>query len=257
MLEHSKTTKEIDEAFFRIMQKAPAIKKKSANDYYKSKYAEYPDIQEILKPLFIEEKLLVKFFPVEGNKLILIITHLTSQEFFKSVMDLNSVSATPQAQGSAISYMKRYSIAAAFDLIIEGDDDDGNASSGKQKEQQPGANTNQQGNSQAPAPPANLKWLNPNTKDWFNAKWMIFNNGKTLEDIRKKFKVSEAKSIILIKPEDLKPGTAYWGFATEYLAKEDSKIGKITTMFSLSETDQQDLQIDATNYTPATDDNTK
>lgn len=256
MLEQSKTTKEIDEAILALQSKVPIIKKGTANDYYRSKYAEYPDIQTAIRPHLIEAKLLVKFFPVEGNKIVFILTHLTSQEFYKATIDLNSINATPQAQGSAISYMKRYAVVAAFDLIIEGDDDDGNAGSGKNAQAPAAATQQQKPNDKAPAPPANLAWLNPNTKDWFNQKWLIFNKGKNIDDIRKKYKVNKTNATTLIKTEEVKPGTVYWQLAVEYLAKDGSKIENITNMFTFSETDLQDLQIDATDYTPATDEAT-
>lgn len=251
-LEQSKTVKEIDEAIFRVLEKVPIIKKKSDNDYYRSKYAEYPEIQKEVRPHLMAERLLFKSFPVEGNKLIYSITHLTSQEYYKGTVDLNAISVSPQAQGSAISYMKRYALVAVLDLIIEGDDDDGNSSSNAKPKQEA------QQQKQA-ALVDNREWLNKDTAKWFDAKIFILANGGKLEKTAKKYRISTENAASLVKPEPLKPGGKLWPFAISYLAKDGNKSESISKAFSITDQDLQDLQVDALNSvdTPSTDINSQ
>lgn len=243
MIETSTSTGNIDGAILKVQTLAPVIRKNTDNPYFKSRFAEYPEIQAAIRPLLIEQGIITMFFPVIGNQLTMNVKHTGSKEFYKVTMDLKTIQDSPQAQGSAITYGKRYMLTAFFDLIIEdASDDDGNASSVSQPKKD-AASTNA-----TPAPLADLNWLNPNTKDWFTAKGMIFNKKKTIEDIRKQYKVNKANSELIVKKESLKPATAYWTFAVEYLAKKDAKSINITNMFDVTETDLTDLQIDATNY---------
>src|ERR1700744_6391199 len=129
-IETSGNTATIDGAILRIQSKAPIITKNWNNPHFKSKFAEYPDIQKVMRPFLIEENILTMFFPVVNNQLVMNVKHIVSKEYYKITMDLKPIQDNPQAQGSAITYGKRYMFTAFFDLQIDdASDDDANAAS--------------------------------------------------------------------------------------------------------------------------------
>lgn len=243
MIETSNSVKNIDAKIFAIQAAAPIIRKEADNPYFKSKYAEYPEIQAAIKPLIQKEALLVMFLPVSDNKLTMYVKDTTSNEFYKCTSDLNMTAVSPQAQGSAITYLKRYMLTAFFDLQIEDAmDDDGNAGSQKQQPKQQNQPAQQQ---QAPA--KERPYINTDTEKWFQSKLFIFNEGGTLERLLKKYRISKENGEKLAKQEDLKPGSKMWEFATLYLSKEGAVFEPIAKAFNITDQDAQDLQIDATN----------
>lgn len=58
------------------------------------------------------------------------IVHVPTGEEWVDVMFLSATKQDPQAQGSAITYARRYAIMSMLGLVAEEDDDDGNAASG-------------------------------------------------------------------------------------------------------------------------------
>lgn len=251
MITKSNSTKNIDKKIFTVQSDAPVIRKNSDNPYFKSKYAEYPEIQTEVRPLTIQQGLLVNFAPGTGNLLIMTVKDIETGEFYEVTMDLKTIQDSPQAQGSAITYGKRYMYTAFFDLIIEDAmDDDGNAGSNAKQKQN--AATQQQpvtGSNAKPVDP-NRPYLNPDTEKWFDAKMYIFVKAGTVEKTLKKYRLSKVNQETIIKQEELKPGSKTWGYATIYLSKEGSKSEDIQKAFIITDQDLQDLQIDAMNYTP-------
>lgn len=253
-IETSNSVTKIDKKIFNVMAKAPVISKDGVNPHFRSKYAEYPEIQAVIKPLLFEAQLMVNFMPITGNRLTMYIKDIEAAEFYKVTAELNMGAISPQAQGSAITYLKRYMLTAFFDLQIDdASDDDGNAGSGKVNGNATSTPATQ---TQQAAPVANLPWLNKDTPEWLTAKNYIFNAGKTIKDIQKKFKINKANLEMLPKIEPLKPGANIWVTATMMLNSNKLKPENIINMFEISESDMQDLLIDATNYTaPATTEN--
>lgn len=102
------------------------VTKDATNPFYKSKYATLENILTAAKPHLKKHGLAVVQFP-EGDGLTTMIVH-ESGEALQATANLHMKDATPQGQGSAITYMRRYALSAALGIATE-DDDDGNAAS--------------------------------------------------------------------------------------------------------------------------------
>ena len=98
------------------------ISKDAKNPFFKSNYASLPHIiTEIAEPL---EKagLVLSQFP-NGDGLTTMLIHAESGEFISATYTLQVVRQNdPQAQGSAISYARRYAITSILNLAIADDD---------------------------------------------------------------------------------------------------------------------------------------
>ena len=98
------------------------ISKDAKNPFFKSNYASLPHIiTEIAEPL---EKagLVLSQFP-NGDGLTTMVIHAESGEFISATYTLQVVRQNdPQAQGSAISYARRYAITSILNLAISDDD---------------------------------------------------------------------------------------------------------------------------------------
>jgi hypothetical protein len=101
------------------------ISKDAKNPFFKSNYASLPHIiTEISEPM---EKagLVISQFP-DGDGLTTMLIHADSGEFISATYTLQVVRQNdPQAQGSALSYARRYGLTSVLNLAIS--DDDGEA----------------------------------------------------------------------------------------------------------------------------------
>ena len=134
-------------ALAKFHSECPKIVKDTKNDFYKSKYADLGTILGIVNPVLAKNDLSVIQLPVGENQLTTMLVHKSGQFIGStSIMrpaetvvrkgatpaeDVRSV--TPQALGSAITYQRRYAVAAILSLCID-EDDDGNAGSGTNRE---------------------------------------------------------------------------------------------------------------------------
>jgi len=118
---------EISKALSKFQDLVDPISKDANNPFFKNKYASLSTILKgIREPL--RESNLVFTQVVEGNKLVTLLIHIESGEYFKSTADLIVSEAKSQAYGSAITYMRRYALSAILGLNVDSDDD-GNESS--------------------------------------------------------------------------------------------------------------------------------
>jgi len=110
----------------KVQSQLKSVGKSSLNPHFKNKYANLTDILAQVKPalnsnnFFLTQKILIK----DGGEILRTeITHKSGQvldsEAPLNVADRNN----PQKYGSAITYMRRYSLTAL--LGIEEEDDDG------------------------------------------------------------------------------------------------------------------------------------
>jgi hypothetical protein len=101
------------------------ISKDAKNPFFKSNYASLPHIiTEISEPM---EKagLVIAQFP-DGDGLTTMLIHADSGEYLSATYTLQVVRQNdPQAQGSALSYARRYGLTSVLNLAIL--DDDGEA----------------------------------------------------------------------------------------------------------------------------------
>ena len=137
-MERSTEIKEIGKALITFHEVVDKVSKDSENPAFKRgnvilKYASLPNIQEAIKEPLKKAGLIYTQLPDLNNTLITFLLHPESGQFFKSEYSMNPIANTPQATGSAITYGKRYALAAMLGLQID-DDDDGNAASLPPKE---------------------------------------------------------------------------------------------------------------------------
>lgn len=160
--------KNLFKALADFQQEVPVILKDT--QAYGYKYADLPEIFKVINPL-LKKHGLGFAQPIHENSIKTILFHIESGEI------LESETAIPQGVqlkgmndfqvlGSAITYIRRYALSSILGLITDKDTD----ASGEQIN--------------------DLKWLNKGTEE-FNKVQAALKSGKaTMDDVRKKFKVS-------------------------------------------------------------------
>lgn len=124
---------------FRSKVEQPA--KDANNPFFKSKYVTLEGVIKAVDTAIIDTGLTWYQEPVSDNNKIGVATHIFHESGEWLAFEPFYVTPTkvdPQAQGSALTYAKRYSLAAAFGISSD-IDDDGNGASNNDK-----PNTNNQ-----------------------------------------------------------------------------------------------------------------
>lgn len=106
----------------------PAIKD-STNPHFRSKYADLQSVWEAARPAMQANKLaLVQGFERGDGDTVTVFSTLLheSGEWISSSLTLKPSKADPQGTGSAITYARRYGLAAILGIVAD-EDDDGNA----------------------------------------------------------------------------------------------------------------------------------
>lgn len=112
------------------MQVKPAVKD-AVNPYFKSKYADYSTVWEACRDAIFNNEMFVTYTLTpsgDGTAMVTTLWHISGQ-YIASVMPMAIAQETPQGQGSAITYARRYGLVSLMNVIVVGDDDDGNAGS--------------------------------------------------------------------------------------------------------------------------------
>lgn len=125
-MEKSDSIKEIADALKLFQATVGNVTKDGVNPFFKSKYATLENVITTVKEHLVVNGLSYAQFP-DGDGLYTIILH-KSGEWIGAHATLELKGHTPQDQGSAITYMRRYALSAALGLATE-EDDDGNAAS--------------------------------------------------------------------------------------------------------------------------------
>jgi hypothetical protein len=162
----------------------PPIKKDSNNPFFKSNYAKLDAIQVHIHPHLQKCGLVVTQVNVfiDGNAFVKsTVWEVKSGESLDSIFPIVVSKNTPQEYGSAVSYAKRYSLSGLLNLVIEDEDDDGNAASQNPKDLSP-----------------EKPWLNENTVQ-FNAVKTAMADGFTLDQVKQKYNVSKKVADLLNK----------------------------------------------------------
>ena len=109
--------------------------KDSANPFFKSKYADLESVWDACRDLLSAHGIAIMQFPGlytdhdKSMSLTTIISH-KSGEWISQEMSVPVTKADAQGAGSAITYMRRYALAAVVGVVQA--DDDGNAASNPQ-----------------------------------------------------------------------------------------------------------------------------
>jgi hypothetical protein len=109
-----------------------SAKKESTNPYFKSNYADLSNVWDSCREALSRQKLAV-LQPTSGtNENVTVNTMIVhaSGQWVRGSLTLRPVKSDPQGVGSAITYARRYALAAMVGVVAD-DDDDGNAASGK------------------------------------------------------------------------------------------------------------------------------
>src|SRR5205085_8093826 len=106
------------------------ITKDATNPFFNSKYATLSTILEAIKQPLLEAGLSFTQFPTGQNGLTTVLMHGESGEYMQCDYFMQPVKNDPQAQGSVISYMRRYALAAVLGLNLDEDDDANHATHG-------------------------------------------------------------------------------------------------------------------------------
>jgi hypothetical protein len=113
-----------------VQGKLTYAKKDSANPFFKSKYADLESVWDACRNLLAENNLSVMQFPGEyfegAMSLNTILAH-SSGEWIGQEMSVPVTKPDAQGAGSALTYMRRYALAAVVGVVQA--DDDGNAAS--------------------------------------------------------------------------------------------------------------------------------
>lgn len=130
MMEHSESIAKLAPALVAAVAEVENATKNATNPHFKSKYADLAEIINTVKPVFASHGLAVVQLPGldDGHATVETMLVHTSGEWIKGVSGSPLQKNDPQGVGSAITYLRRYSLAALAGIAQE--DDDGNAASG-------------------------------------------------------------------------------------------------------------------------------
>jgi hypothetical protein len=121
-MEKSNSIQNLAQGLAKFHAMVGRISKDAKNPFFKSNYASLPHIiTEVSEPL---EKagLVITQFP-NGDGLTTMLIHAESGEYISATYTLQVVRQNdPQAQGSAISYARRYGLTSVLNLAISDDD---------------------------------------------------------------------------------------------------------------------------------------
>ena len=137
---HSEQLNELAAALCAAQGEFGAVPKESQNPFFKSTYAALPDVVKHATPILTKHGLAISQFMSPGDTLTTYLLHQSGQ-FICYTAELHLVKDDPQAQGSAVTYARRYAYMAALGLVAD-NDDDGNAASNRgttapQRQQRP------------------------------------------------------------------------------------------------------------------------
>lgn len=106
----------------------PAVKKDGYNPHFKSKFATLKAVQEATEPILAKHGLVVTQFPstVDGKPGLTTWLAHSSGQYIVDTTVLSLAKSDPQAQGSGITYLRRYGWSSVLGLVTDEDDDDGN-----------------------------------------------------------------------------------------------------------------------------------
>jgi len=128
----SESIANLAKALSTVQGKLTHAKKDSKNPFFKSNYADLESVWDACRTLLSNNGLAVSQFPGaysdldKSMSLVTILTH-ESGEWISHEMSVPVSKVDPQGAGSALTYMRRYALAAVVGVVQA--DDDGNAAS--------------------------------------------------------------------------------------------------------------------------------
>lgn len=131
-MQQSESIANLAKSLSAVQGKLTYAKKDSKNPFFKSNYADLESVWDACRDLLSSNGLAVSQFPglySELDKSMSLTTILThhSGEWISQEMSVPVSKVDPQGSGSALTYMRRYALAAVVGVVQA--DDDGNAAS--------------------------------------------------------------------------------------------------------------------------------
>ena len=132
-MEKSESIKNLANALCNFQNEVAAVGKDGINPFFKSKYATLENIINTIRTPMVKHGLSFSQLPSDDSSLMTVLMH-TSGEYIAATVKMTPKDNTPQGQGSAITYMRRYALSAILGIATDADtDDDGNAASHKRE----------------------------------------------------------------------------------------------------------------------------
>lgn len=150
---HSPELGELAKALAAVQSEIGFARKTAVNPHFKNTYANLADIWDACRAALTKNGLSVVQVPdTDGERVVLTTTLLhTSGQWIRGVYPVRPVKNDPQSYGSALTYARRYGLAAMVGVVAD-DDDDGQRASTPSR-QQPGPAYYDQQPRQGYAPP--------------------------------------------------------------------------------------------------------
>lgn len=130
-MQKSDTIGALAAALAKAQAALPSAVKDAVNPHFRSKYADLAAIWQAARKPLADNGLSVVQLPTEAGDgkigLTYILMH-TSGEWISDTVSSPIVKNDPQGVGSALTYLRRYSLAALVGIVAD-EDDDGNAAS--------------------------------------------------------------------------------------------------------------------------------
>lgn len=121
----SEKTEKVDSALLKVQMELQPVTKNKENPYFKSKYADFSSMIEQVRPLLNKHGISLSQWPVHSSTddNVHLVTRLACEgEWILCECSSPALKRDPQAVGSVISYLKRYSLEAAVGVATEDDD---------------------------------------------------------------------------------------------------------------------------------------
>ena len=154
----SASTEKLDAAFIKAQREMGSATKDSKNPHFRSTYADLASVIRVVKPALNNNDLgfrqFTQFDTTTGVASVTTTVFHSSSQFVAITCSAKPKKADIQAQGSAFTYLKRYSLQALCGLPSE--DDDGNAGAGRTAAP---ANATRNNNRQSAPPRTSAKLL--------------------------------------------------------------------------------------------------
>lgn len=131
-MKQSESIKNLAAAMSKFQGQLSSASKSKANPFFKSKYADIAEIWDTIKEPLCANGLSVIQLPstnINGEATLVTTLLHESGEYMSAETPLIILKKDPQAVGSAITYFRRYALAACLGVVQDDDDDDGNAAS--------------------------------------------------------------------------------------------------------------------------------
>lgn len=120
---------ELAAALAKAQARIGGVSRSADNPFFKSKYADLAAYLDVIRAPLSENGLAVSQLVSTAPNQVVVTTMLmhASGQWISSDLAMTPKDASPQAAGSAITYARRYALAAI--VCAASDDDDGNAAS--------------------------------------------------------------------------------------------------------------------------------